>query len=178
MITAIPMNDQTVASHFSKALSVAFFNEQGQEIGREPNPATSTHCQGKKELVRLLTDKHTTRVLVRHIGQNMLERLLKQSLNVFQLNQCRHPIHKLAITPEANLTALTESNQGSPSIHHEKKVTQQSECCGHSKERSDSCCGAEQAEEHSSCCQSKSKRRRNPQAGHSARHGHRGRCCH
>ena len=41
MITAIPMKEDRVASHFTKADSFVFVNENGDVLSRKANPAYS-----------------------------------------------------------------------------------------------------------------------------------------
>lgn len=171
MITAIPMNDQNVASHFSKALSFAFFNELGQEVSRASNPANDSSCGGKTKLLKLFQEQGVQRVLVRHIGEQMLSRLLSNSLHVFQCTSCRNSVDELAKAPKESLKKLTSPSQGTPSVNHEKKAQSGHSCC-HKTE-------GPKSSEQSQCCDKGSNW--HARSGHSASHhirGHRSsRCC-
>lgn len=54
MITAIPVNDDRVANHFTKASHLVLVDERGVELSRTENPALGADCSGKRKLVDLL----------------------------------------------------------------------------------------------------------------------------
>ncbi|OLQ75491.1 hypothetical protein BIT28_22925 [Photobacterium proteolyticum] len=118
MITAIPMNDDHIASHFSKAEHFLFINEQGVEVSRHENPALAAHCAGKKALLKLLLQHHAERVVVRNIGQKMLGKLLSHQLSVTQTDSGRRSAQELVSSETAGLFSLTEADQGRPSPNH------------------------------------------------------------
>ncbi|MCM2678178.1 NifB/NifX family molybdenum-iron cluster-binding protein [Echinimonas agarilytica] len=168
MITAIPMNYHEIANHFTKALSLVFFDDQGNELHREPNPALNTSCSGKTAMLELFKRHNAERFVVRHIGQKMLERLLNNSYSVFQVRRGRHAAQNLAVIPDTELIPLTAAEHGSPSVNHDKKKAQGRKCCGQDglKEqahRSGSCCGSHSTPQHT--C-------------HSTKQAGRGGCCH
>ena len=149
------MNDQDIANHFRKAFSVAFFNPSGEEIHREPNPALMTHCSGKKALIDLLKQQNVQRVMVRHIGEKMLGRLLANEFQVCQFKQCRDSIETLITSPEPTWVALTEASQGTPSVHHEAKHAEGHSCCGHhEKNASHTTCCHDKPSDAQPCCSS------------------------
>ena len=72
MITAIPMSDDRVANHFTKADCLVFLDEQGVERNRVDNPARDASCAGKQKLVELLAEQQANRIVVRNIGEQRL----------------------------------------------------------------------------------------------------------
>ena len=160
MITAIPMNEDRIANHFSKAEAFLFIDEQGEEVSRHANPVHGGHCGGKKGLVELLVREHAERIIVRNIGQQMLGKLLAHRLNVFQSDSGRRSTVELVNPDAAGLVAVTEAAQGRPSLNHEAK--QKEGGCEHHKKASS---------EQGRCCRQKGEE----QGGHS-RHHHKG--CH
>lgn len=141
MITAIPMNEDRIANHFTKAENFVFINEQGEEVSRHANPAHSIHCAGKQNLLDLLIQQHAERIVVRNIGMQMLGKLLAHQLTVFQTNGGRRNTVELANPEAAGLVPLTEADQGRPSLNHEVKkkeggcrhkrvsISKQGRCC-------------------------------------------------
>ncbi|MGR5063704.1 NifB/NifX family molybdenum-iron cluster-binding protein [Photobacterium sp. DNB22_13_2] len=141
MITAIPMNEDRIANHFSKAVNFLFINEQGEEVSRHANPLHSTHCTGKKDLLDLLIQQRAERIVVRNIGKQMLGKLLAHRLAVFQTDSGRRNTIELANPEATGLIILTESGQGRSSLnyeakqkedgcrHHKKAISKQGHCC-------------------------------------------------
>ena len=84
MITAIPMKEDRVASHFTKADSFVFVNENGDVLSRKANPALNANCSGKKDLLAMLLAENAKRVIVRNIGERILGKLLESQFAVFQ----------------------------------------------------------------------------------------------
>lgn len=121
MITAIPMNDDSIASHFTKAESLLFIDGQGARISRHPNPARHTNCAGKQAMLDLLRAQGTTRVVVRNIGQQMLGKLLANQFIVEQTRCGRTTPAELA-TQVVALQPLTDATQGRQSLNHEAKA--------------------------------------------------------
>ena len=60
MITAIPMIDDRVANHFTKANCLVFLDERGVEINRVDNPALAANCADKQKMVDLLGKVRTS----------------------------------------------------------------------------------------------------------------------
>jgi len=74
MITAIPMKDQHIANHFSRADEMLFMDEQGQVKGRFANPALTEGCEGKQLLVSMILEHDAGRVSICKIGQQLLSK--------------------------------------------------------------------------------------------------------
>lgn len=144
MITAIPMNDDRIASHFSKAHSLLFVNEQGQELSRQPNPALAAGCASKQRLVELLLANQAQRVVVRNIGERMLGKLLAHQLQVVQTDCGRHSVAELANPATAQMPALTDARAGHISFNHELKQAEGKACshgCVAGQPPATPCCG-------------------------------------
>ncbi|TCI01717.1 hypothetical protein EZV61_17250 [Corallincola luteus] len=143
MITAIPMDSDTVASHFSKATSFVFFNEEGKAIGSKQNPALRANCQGKAKLLQMLAEYRVERLVVRNIGEKMLQRLLSLSFSVFHLSSGRVDLSEV-VKRNSPLTPLTHFSQGRPSINAHGKNKEGHQCCGHKHDEQDvtteACC--------------------------------------
>ncbi len=173
MITAIPMNENRVASHFTKADTLLFINEQGVEISRHANPALNANCAGKQSLLELLSAEGAERVVVRNIGEQMLGKLLARQLAVLQTECGRRQASELAAPSAEGLRLLTEASQGRQSLNHEAKA--KSGGCG---------CGGQEAAGQS-CCQAQGEAQGPCQHDHTHAPGHehkpgagRRRCCH
>ncbi|MEA9389689.1 NifB/NifX family molybdenum-iron cluster-binding protein [Acerihabitans sp. TG2] len=121
MITAIAMNEDRVAGHFSKAQSIAFINERGKELSRFANPALNTNCAGKQHLIDLLSKNNAQRVVVRNIGTQMLTRLLARQWAVFQVSGGFPDMATLASSNSNGLLPLTDLSQARPSPKHDAK---------------------------------------------------------
>ena len=139
MITAIPMDEDRVASHFTKANYLVFLDERGVEINRLDNPAREANCAGKQKMVDLLAEQQVERIVVRNIGEQMLGKLLARQFAVYQTNCGRRPAHELVDPVARGLVQLHQANQGRQSLNHE--VKKKSGGCKHSEgEYSVACC--------------------------------------
>ena len=118
MITAIPLLDGAVSSHFTKADALLLLDASGNEIARHANPARQANCAGKQSLLTLLQQQGVTRVIVRNIGEQMLGKLLSRQMAVFQSRCGRLQPQELACAQEENLIALTQASQGRQSLNH------------------------------------------------------------
>lgn len=143
MITAIPMNENRVASHFTKADTLLFINEQGVEISRHANPALNANCAGKQSLLELLSAEGAERVVVRNIGEQMLGKLLARQLAVLQTECGRRQASELAAPSAEGLRLLTEASQGRQSLNHEAKAKSGGCFCGGQEAAGQSCCQAQ-----------------------------------
>jgi predicted Fe-Mo cluster-binding NifX family protein len=173
MIIAIPMNDDRIANHFSKADNFLFINEQGEEISRHINPIYNAHCAGKNDLLELFGRQHAERIVVRNIGKQMLGKLLAHRFAVFQTNCGRHDIFELANPEAAGLNSLTDAEQGRPSSNHEEKNNKRG--CRHNNK--------EILSKQGHCCQQRADssevlERHHHKDGHNAHNRGRGRCGH
>lgn len=146
-ISAIPMNDDRVASHFTKALSLLFVDDQGQEICRIANPAVSEGCAGKQRLVELLLAHKAERVVVRNIGERMLGKLLAHQLQVVQTECGRRSVAELANPKAAQMQPLTHASEGHLSFNHELKQANGHGGCHHGGQGKQAaaagCCGSQ-----------------------------------
>lgn len=73
MITAIPVTKEHISGHFTKAESFIFINAEGRIVCHHINPAREGGCAEKKALLNMLQRQNAQRVIVRHIGERMLE---------------------------------------------------------------------------------------------------------
>ncbi|EMM6387148.1 NifB/NifX family molybdenum-iron cluster-binding protein [Proteus mirabilis] len=121
MITVIPMNDDRIANHFSKANYLVFFDERGIEINRIDNSALVANCVGKKKMVDQLTEQKADRIIVRNIGERMLGKLLARQFAVYQTNCGRYSAQDLVNQVTSDLVQLHQANQGRQSRNHEMK---------------------------------------------------------
>lgn len=128
MIIAIPMKEERIANHFTKADHFIFMDESGEVVGHQQNPAQTAGCAGKSALLVLLLSERVERVIVRHIGQRMLSRLLENQFAVFQTQTGRQDLQHLIQTAD-ELVPLTCAEQGRPSVNYQTKQ-QQGGCCG------------------------------------------------
>lgn len=135
MITAIPMNENHIANHFSKAEHFLFINEQGVEISRHANPVQGAHCAGKKELLKLLLEQQAKRIVVRNIGRQMLGKLLSHQLAVVQTDSGRRSAVELVNSEAVGLVALTDPEQGRPSPNHDGCHHGQRRCHSHGNDK-------------------------------------------
>ena len=169
MITAIPMNDDRVASHFTKAECLVFLDDQGREMSRVTNPARGANCSGKQKMVDLLAEKQVERVIVRNIGEQMLGKLLARQFSVYQTHCGRKAANELVNAAATGLLRLEQASQGRQSLNHEEKRKAGGCGCDHH--------GAHEAG--AQCCSTQPHH----QDGANCRHGAegrgqgRGRCC-
>lgn len=172
MITAIPMNDDRVASHFTKADCLVFLDERGVEINRIDNPALAANCAGKQKMVDLLAEQQVNRVVVRNIGEQILGKLLARQFAVYQTNCGRRLASDLGNPVASGLVQLNQASQGRQSLNHETKKKSGGCGCGHE--------GHEGSEPAGHCCQSSEQhhpQKANCRQGQMQGRGH-GRCCH
>ncbi|GAA5213613.1 NifB/NifX family molybdenum-iron cluster-binding protein [Corallincola platygyrae] len=169
MIIAIPMENDKIANHFTKASQFGFFNPEGKLIGSKLNPAGNVGCQGKGKLVRMLKEQGATHLLVRQIGQQMLGRLLTESMQVFSLanrpGELAEEVAKLASHNE-----LSAAEQGNPSPNHKGCGCDQHK---HRHTHEHVKCGCGGKDGHAKCSGSGHNK---SNAGRGKGHGHG--CCH
>lgn len=142
MITAIPMNNDRVANHFTKASCLVFLDERGVEVNRVENPAREAGCAGKKKMIDLLSEQKVNQVVVRNIGERMLGKLLTGQFAVYQTDCTTLSVSTLHDPLTNGLVQLHQASQGRPSLKHEAK----NKSCGG--------CGAEGNVSEKPCCQS------------------------
>ncbi|NRD33409.1 dinitrogenase iron-molybdenum cofactor biosynthesis protein [Shewanella sp. DC2-4] len=120
MIIAMPMSRERLASHFTKALQIGFYNEQFQRIKLVDNPAIEGDCSAKKALLELIIQQGTDIVLVQNIGERMLGKLLDVGISVSKGSASQTVATLLAQTADLNLR-LTDASQGRASLKHAAK---------------------------------------------------------
>ena len=125
MIIALPISRGRLASHFTKAQQVHFFDENHQLLISVPNPALGGNCQDKKALLDVIRAQRTNIVVVQHIGERMLAKLLDAGISVSRGNNQLSIATLLAQSQDVNLR-LTEASQGRVSLKHLAKGG----CCG------------------------------------------------
>lgn len=126
MIIAMPMSRDRLASHFTKAQQIGFFNEQHQLIGSFANPALQAEgCSAKKAMLELIINNKTNIIIVQHIGERMLGKLLDAGISVSKGDSSLCVEELLKTTTNLNLRLL-DASQGRASLNHEKKGG----CCG------------------------------------------------
>ena len=155
MITAIVIDQDRIANHFTKAPSMLLTNANGQVIEQAANPAADDGCHGKKALLSFLKARGVQRVIVRNIGERMLSQLLAQDIAVYQTNCGRTPLSDLM--RNIGLRQLFEASQGRPSLQYLARHKEGQSCCEHSGSVKGQGCA-------------------NPEQG-PGRHGHGRRCC-
>ncbi|GIU23328.1 NifB/NifX family molybdenum-iron cluster-binding protein [Shewanella schlegeliana] len=125
MIIAIPMSRERLATHFTKAPEIAFYDEQLQLIARFENPAVGGGCSAKKAMLNLIIDHKADIVVVQHIGERMLGKLLDAGMSVSQADNSLDLSELIRRAKDLN-HRLVDASQGRASLNHEKKGG----CCG------------------------------------------------
>lgn len=143
MIIAMPMSRERLAAHFTKAQQIGFFDEHHQLISLVDNPALDGDCSAKKALLNLIIQQKTNIVIVQHIGERMLGKLLDSGISVSKGDTSQAVATLLAKSTDLNLR-LTDASQGRASLKHAAKGG----CC-HSKDGC-GCGGKAHALSHSS----------------------------
>ncbi|ENC6730899.1 hypothetical protein ABKZ05_001581 [Vibrio navarrensis] len=127
MIIAVPVNDQNVANHFTKAQRFALLDDRGNVLNYLDNPALSSEgCHGKKRLIAQLLAAKVSKVMVKNIGQKSLAKLLAGNVLVERVAGR----NSLATVLSAGAMPLTEAGQG-----RECRTESKSRCCGSRRER-------------------------------------------
>ncbi|PIW62270.1 NifB/NifX family molybdenum-iron cluster-binding protein [Shewanella sp. CG12_big_fil_rev_8_21_14_0_65_47_15] len=125
MIIALPISRGRLASHFTKAQQVHFYDENHQLLLSISNPALGGNCQDKKALLEAIRAQNTNIVVVQHIGERMLGKLLDAGISVSRGDNQLSIVTLLAQSKEVNLR-LTQASQGRTSLKHLAKGG----CCG------------------------------------------------
>lgn len=118
--------DSRVANHFAKAPQFAIYDNQGCLIDTVINEEGSG-CQQKKKLLATYKAHGVKRIVLRHIGERSLARLLDADIQVDSINRGATVAQVLA--GEAQLTTLTEANEGRKC----KPKSSGKQCCGSKK---------------------------------------------
>ena len=153
MITVVPVDENKISDHFSKAEEFVFLNEKGEQIKRMANPvlnAEGCHGRAKRMLVEQLVQESPDRIVVRDLGECMLRKLLTGNFKVFKTTA-----RALFENLDENLLPLTSADQGRASHHKHKH--------GHGHEHN-----------HGGCC---GKHKHGHDHHHKHQHGHGGCGC-
>ncbi|GGI79518.1 hypothetical protein GCM10007978_16680 [Shewanella hanedai] len=129
MIIAVPLSRGRLASHFTKAKEIAFYNEQQQLIARFDNPALAGSCSAKKAMLTLIKDQGTSIVLVEEIGQRILGKLLAAGISVSRCNRNMELTELFSAAIDLS-RRLVDVEQGRECLNHEKKGGCGSGCGG------------------------------------------------
>lgn len=120
MIIALPMSRGRLATHFTKAPLIGFFNQYHQLITTVENPALAGGCSAKKALLNLIGAQKTAIVIVQHIGERMLGKLLDAGISVSKGDSCDSIETLLTNSLDVN-RRMVDASQGRASLHHAKK---------------------------------------------------------
>lgn len=129
MIIAMPMSQSGLASHFSKAQRIGFYNEYHQLINSFDNPALAGSCSDKSALLTLICQQKTDIVIVQNIGERMLGKLLNAGISVSK-GERKTRIETLLSNSGDLSRRLIKASQGRASLNHAKKESCSSETCG------------------------------------------------
>lgn len=119
MITAIPLTNDRLSNHFTKAEYIMFIDENGQLIEKIVNPALSSNCSGKSEMLAKITEQGATHILVKNIGERMYARLARAGLVILQAKTARQDV--LSILSESNYDVMNTPENARRSTNYEKK---------------------------------------------------------
>ena len=127
MSIAIPLQDATLANHFTKATCFGIYDEFGSLITQFDNPALESGCSGKHQLIEKFAEHKVNTVVVKNIGERMLGKLLGGGVKIKQVTQRNQTIPQL-LNQLSHYPLLTEPSQGRASVHYQEKQ-QQGRCC-------------------------------------------------
>ncbi|MGY5453491.1 NifB/NifX family molybdenum-iron cluster-binding protein [Agarivorans sp. MS3-6] len=125
MIIAIPVNNDKLAGHFTKAMSFSFYDGAGVLLASRANPSLNEGCHGKKQILDLFDRYKVERVLIKNIGDKMLSKLLAKDLMVFQTHGRLASVDALFQPEQVSLHQLCLATEGRPSSNASK----QQACC-------------------------------------------------
>ena len=124
MLTVVPVTNNQISGHFTKADEFLLIDEQGATIKRLSNPILETEgCKGKakRALLQQIVQCNPERVIVRGIGECMLRKLLSHDFRVFKSDSRElGDIHTVN-----NLIQMTQPDQGKKPPHRQS----QNNCC-------------------------------------------------
>ncbi|MDC0612477.1 dinitrogenase iron-molybdenum cofactor [Vibrio sp.] len=158
MITALPIVDNQLSNHFTKAHHFVFVDDNGALICSAPNPSLGAGCSGKKHLVDMLLANHADRVVVKNIGAKMLSRLFESKIEVLMTDKGRRS-NLQGLLEDPNVTRLVDLSRARTSINFDRKQFEGG-CCeqhGHENALENSCCQSldslsRQRKNHHRCC--------------------------
>ena len=125
MIIAMPMSRGRLAGHFTKAPRIGFYNEYHHLVTSFDNPALAGGCSAKKAMLDLIKQQKTDVVMVQHIGERMLGKLLAAGISVSKGDSALS-IEQLLDQSTDTTCRLLDASEGRSSLNHLKKGG----CCG------------------------------------------------
>lgn len=151
MVTLIPLVNNKISKHFTRADTLAFFNDGGEELARVDNPvAHSEGCLSRQNLMQLITSFHTNNVVLCHVGEKMLNKLLEMNLKVFRTEDTTIDAHVL-LNRVDELIPMLSSMDAHPSPRAEKKK-KNGESCGCDADKKQHGCGNHGHDSKKGCC--------------------------
>ncbi|MCE0492582.1 NifB/NifX family molybdenum-iron cluster-binding protein [Vibrio salinus] len=160
MITAVPVMDNRLSNHFTKAHHFIFVKDTGELVSSAPNPALDSGCSGKSRLLEMLKSNHAKRVLVKNIGSRMLSRLFECEIKVIMAEKGQSA-DLLSLLRGENVTTLVDLSRARISKKYEDKKAAGQLCCHSGKNHSGknhsghSCCHSDnhsQSDNKKKCC--------------------------
>lgn len=136
MIYALPVQNQRLSNHFSKASQFLLFNSQTGDrqwvdAGLTSQNGAGHQCGKKKNLMNLLTQHQVDAVVVRNVGESMLASLFGFGVKVFSTPAIRD----LETWDATQLTPVTELSYARPSAKKLSKANGGQSGCGHKVSR-------------------------------------------
>lgn len=125
MIIAMPMSRGRLAGHFTKAPRIGFYNEYHHLVTSFDNPALTGGCSAKKAMLTLIKEQKTDIVMVQHIGERMLGKLLDAGISVSK-GDSTLSIEQLLAQSSDTAFRMLDASEGRASLNHLKK----GDCCG------------------------------------------------
>ncbi|MBV7314706.1 NifB/NifX family molybdenum-iron cluster-binding protein [Shewanella sp. NIFS-20-20] len=120
---AIPISRDHMASHFTKAKTIALYDSHGA-ISQFDNPAIDPNaksgCAAKKAMLNLIKRQGAKAIIVQNIGERMLGKLLSAGIAVYQ-GDYRQGIDQLRAQFAAGQLPLMDISQARVSLNHAKK---------------------------------------------------------
>jgi predicted Fe-Mo cluster-binding NifX family protein len=161
MITAIPLNNDRIAGHFTKAKVFGLYDETGNLMTTYQNPALHKGCAGKEALIDMFKSTNVDQIVVRNIGERMYNRLTEHGFTLVQTQS-----NQAGLPDKVEYSQINTLEPGSirKSINYENKQ-KQGGCCNHQghhhQGHTHECCHGQHAGNHRQhgkrCCQSGEK---------------------
>ncbi|MFQ6370708.1 NifB/NifX family molybdenum-iron cluster-binding protein [Shewanella sp. YIC-542] len=117
----IPMSRGRLAKHFTKAKEIAFFSTDGQLQRMVENPALGGNCSDKSAMLNLIKQQGAQVVLVHHIGERMLGKLLDAGISVCRPKESWGTLEELLDAAKDTSLRLLDTSTANPSLKHATK---------------------------------------------------------
>jgi len=122
MIYAVPCNNTIISNHFSRSQQIAIIDIGTHRIEFISTSQCGSHCNVKKQWLKLVADYKVDTVILRNVGKNMLRSLFQAQVKVLAAPA------KLDIQ-SLNFAQLTEIE----SLDYAKESPNKKPCCSHQK---------------------------------------------